>query len=357
MQRWNEAQLWLTCFPVVPEHVARPWDAADEFIFRSVPLNKPTLVINDRHGALSCLFDDHCSLVDSACAIEAIHKNRAHNSPQGCCKVVTHESEIQNGQLQAVIKAPKNFEQLKFWLAICSERLVEGGEIWLAGMAKHMPVAWLQWLEAHCEHYQQYRIEKKARLIKLVKPASVTPKTQGYIYNGLNFSALPGVFSGNKLDIGSQSLLPHLGIISGGTVADIGCGNGLLSLLIKQKSPNTRVIACDDSMLAVRSAFNNAQSNNIDIEVLHSNALDKVNETLDWVVCNPPYHDGHKELTNIAATMFDHSSTKLKPGGQLLVVANRHLPYGKILHRLFRNVDVLKRDSKFNVYICQKAAS
>lgn len=357
MMLWKDAGLQLTCFPEVPEHVAKPWDAGDEFIFRTVPLSKATLVINDRHGALSCLLEDHYNLVDSACAIQAIERNRSFNTSNGRCQIVTHEDAIPADIQQAVIKIPKNLEQLKFWLSICSQRLIEGGEIWLAGMAKHIPVAWLQWLEANSDSYEQYRIEKKARLLKLTNPVNCKTKPQGYQFQGLNLTALPGVFSRNKLDIGSQSLLPHLGIISGGTVADIGCGNGLLSLVIKRQCPDAQLIACDDSMVAVRSAADNAEANNLDIRTVHSNALDEVGDVLDWVVCNPPYHDGHKELTNIAATMFKHSASKLKSGGRLLVVANRHLPYEKMLRRLFPKVEIRGRDSKFNVYLCQKAAS
>lgn len=357
MTHWKEADLQLSCFPEVPEHVARPWDAADEFIFHQVPRNKPTLIINDRHGALSCLFADHYNLVDSACALQAIATNRSQNRITGNCQVVTHEREISALPQQAVIKIPKNLDQLKFWLNICSEHLNNQADIWLAGMAKHIPVSWLQWLEAHCDGYEQFRIEKKARLIKLNNPFDCQVKKQGYQFRSLTVDALPGVFSRNKLDIGSQVLLPHLEMISGGTIADVGCGNGLLSLVIKQQCPTARLIACDDSMLAIRSTADNASNNQLDIEVVHSNALDNVNEPLDWVVCNPPYHDGHKELTNIAATMFRHASEKLNAGGQLLVVANRHLPYEKMLQRLFPKVKILSRDSKFNVYLCQKAAN
>ncbi len=80
--------------------------------------------------------------------------------------------------------------------------------------------------------------------------------------------------------------------------------------------------------------------------------LSSVEETLDTVICNPPFHDGHKQLTSIAESMFHESFHQLRSGGELLVVANRHLPYTKVLKRLFRNVELISDDKRFNIYRC-----
>ncbi len=53
MPVWETTGLTLSCHPPVPDHIALPWDAADDYLLTRVePLD--TLTINDRYGALSC---------------------------------------------------------------------------------------------------------------------------------------------------------------------------------------------------------------------------------------------------------------------------------------------------------------
>lgn len=355
MSYWPETQLTLECFPRLPEHVSMPWDAADSFLSRQLDRHAETLIINDRHGALACSFKQHQSWCDSACAIAARINNLQNNFPadeiQAAC---TDNSNIDWIQVkQVAIKIPKNFDQLKYWLHHCQNNLPDNTPIYLAGMAKHIPVSWLNWLETHCGQYHQSRIEKKARLLTLSKLHIPAPKKSGYRNDSLKLDATPGVFSGNKLDIGSRVILPYLTVIDQGTVCDLGCGNGLLGLTIKQNQPHCRVIATDDSYVATQSAMSNAKTNQLEIEVRHGNCLAAVSEQLDWVVCNPPYHDGHKELTNIAINMFRESQQRLSKDGQMLIVANRHLPYQKELTRLFKHVDSIHKDNKFTIFHCK----
>lgn len=357
MPYWKEADLQLECYPKVAEHVARPWDSADEYLLRETNTSLPTLIINDRHGALSCLYPQQQNWIDSACSINAIQQNREKNRrPTLASELIKNEQQINSTLQQVVIKLPKNFEQLKFWLFHCGQQLPANTRYWLAGMTKHIPIAWLNWLERHSDHYQQFRIIKKARLIAFNAPRIDSPKSMGYQLDDIKLMALPGVFSRSKLDIGSQVLLPFLNDllsdITNQTVCDLGCGNGLLALTIKKNHPHAHVIATDDSYTAVRASEYNAKHNKLKLETYHGNALSQINEPLDWVICNPPYHDGHKELTHIAMTMFKQSAQKLKDNGKLLLVANRHLPYRKTLNKYFLDVKLLSANPKFNVFLC-----
>lgn len=353
MTYWPDTKLELECYPKVPDHIARPWDAADEYLFREVNTTLPTLIINDRYGALSCLFPEQSCWIDSACAIQSAKANRERNNIQANTINLTNGTPIPPQTQQVVIKIPKSFDLLKFWLTKCQQELPQDTEYWLAGMAKHIPVSWLNWLQQHSQQYQQYRIEKKARLIRLTRPNITAPKNNSYHHEGLTITTPPGVFARNNIDIGSQVLIPHLRQINHGTVCDLGCGNGLLSLIMKKQRPELTVIATDDSWLAQQTTVYNAQNNNLAIRAYHGNALEAIRDPLDWVVCNPPYHDGHKELTNIAINMFEQAAAKLKPDGGLLVVANRHLPYLKPLRNNFAQVKVTEQTSKFSVYLCK----
>lgn len=349
--QWQDLKLKLECWPPLPEHIAKAWDAADEYLWQECDKNASTLIINDRYGALACALPHAQRWLDSLSAAQAaehnlirqqIHATPAFFAPDCLPKVK-----------QVLIKVPKNFELLHFYLATCQAQLPEDTHYLLAGMAKHWPINWLKWLEEH-SHYHQLPLLKKARLVQLkLKALPRLALWRGYEYAGIKFEALPGVFARDKLDIGSRVLLentPHLY----GDLCDLGCGNGLLGLSLAQKNRLSSLTLCDDSYLALRSAEHNAQQHsNLPIRCIHSDGLAQVSGQFDFILCNPPFHDGHKELTNIALRMFTQSQKQLKAGGALLVIANRHLPYLGALKKHFKRVDSLAADTRFSLYQCQ----
>ena len=361
MPVWENTGLTLSCHPLVPDHIALPWDAADDYLLTRIEPLK-TLTINDRHGALSCALAargmDGINWHDSACACEATRRNHQSNQlPLANDQLILDEDQIPSTVRQVLIKLPKNLEQLKYWLQCCRERLPADTRYLLAGMVKHMPVSWLNWLEQEVATYRQERVVRKARLLELTFAPAVkkTDIWRGYqTATGLTLSGLPGVFSRQQHDIGSRVLLQHTDLPFSGRLCDLGCGNGLLGLTLKQAHPELDVILTDDSWLAVCSARHNAIQNKLDVSLNHGDILAGIEEPLDWIVCNPPFHDGHKQLTNIAERMFEQSAAALVSGGHLLVIANRHLPYAGKLRKEFHTVEVLSSDSRFSVYLCQK---
>lgn len=79
-------------------------------------------------------------------------------------------------------------------------------------------------------------------------------------------------------------------------VCDLGCGTGLLGLLLLQRQPDLRVIGVDIQEAAVRLAEKAAQENRLTdrLTFYHSN-LREVKPLFpsggfDLVVCNPPYY-------------------------------------------------------------------
>ncbi len=53
----------------------------------------------------------------------------------------------------------------------------------------------------------------------------------------LQICALPGVFSQNRLDVGTAVLLPHLSQVTSGKIADLGCGAGVISAYLAKLNP------------------------------------------------------------------------------------------------------------------------
>lgn len=350
--------LSLTCWPPVPEHIARAWDAADELLLQH-PLIATTstqpIIINDRYGALQTALPNAHVWSDSRAALASAQRNLTANQRTQTGLVFWQEQELPTQSSLVLIKAPKQFEQLQFWLSECQQRLPTDTAYLISGMVKHWPISWLNWLEQHAGSYQQSPIQRKARLVEvqLDKPVPAPKAWLGYRHNDIEFKALPGVFARERIDIGSSVLLANYSLKLNGVVCDLGCGNGLLGLTLAKQFELQKLILTDDSFVAVRSARFNAEQAGIHADVRHGDCLEAVNEELDWVLCNPPFHDGHKQLTNIAANMFRESADRLKADGQMLIIANRHLPYVPLLKRYFKTVNSLGKDPRFSIYHCQ----
>lgn len=352
MPVWNTTGLSLSCYPPLPDHVAQPWDAADDYLLLQARPAE-TLIVNDRFGALTCALPQAAIWNDSASALFSANENlRANQLPDAAERTVAGLDAVARTVQQVLLRLPKNQEQLGYWLNQIASQCPDA-TILLAGMARHIPVSLLKWLQANSAEYEQLPIERKARLMR-IRGWRQPPQQlyKGYNSAGLTLEALPGVFAREKLDIGSQVLLQHLQLPAEGTVIDLGCGNGLLALSVASQNPLLKVIATDDSAVAVLSARHNAGLNRLNIDVRHGDILQAVNEKADLILCNPPFHDGHKQLTNIAQRMFEESRQHLYAHGVLYVIANRHLPYRPLLNRLFRKVSVISSDPRFSVYRC-----
>jgi 16S rRNA (guanine1207-N2)-methyltransferase/23S rRNA (guanine1835-N2)-methyltransferase len=166
------------------------------------------------------------------------------------------------------------------------------------------------------------------------------------------------VFSREKLDQGARFFLQHLPTLQDGqTVIDLGCGNGVLALcLLSQiKESQTKDVALwcyDESYMAVESAklsigYNLPQQLHQCHFVVDDCLTRHSDNSCDWVLCNPPFHQQQAITSHIASQMFSDAKRVLKPGGRLRIVANRHLAYYESLKRLFGNCRQLAADPKF----------
>ena len=69
----------------------------------------------------------------------------------------------------------------------------------------------------------------------------------------------------------------------------------------------------------------------------------------EWVVTNPPFHRGRKADPGLGQAIIRAAAAALRPGGRLVLVANRQLPYEAELARSFGAVEQLALDGGFKV--------
>jgi 16S rRNA (guanine1207-N2)-methyltransferase len=158
----------------------------------------------------------------------------------------------------------------------------------------------------------------------------------------------PGVFSWDRIDAGSALLVEHLPPLAG-RGADFGCGIGFLSRAVLASPAVTHLTLLDIDRRAVAQA-----AKNIDTERAAILWRDVTKETslsgLDFVIMNPPFHDGGIEDRTLGQRFIERAAAALRSGGVLWMVANRHLPYESVLQPLFYRVTLKAERDGFKLY-------
>ena len=73
-------------------------------------------------------------------------------------------------------------------------------------------------------------------------------------------------------------------------------------------------------------------------------------EPVDHVVTNPPFHTGRAAEPELGQDFIRAAAEMLKPKGSLWLVANRQLPYEKVLEATFSSVKPLGTHPSFKVF-------
>jgi 16S rRNA (guanine1207-N2)-methyltransferase len=166
---------------------------------------------------------------------------------------------------------------------------------------------------------------------------------------GLGLWSQPGVFSWDRLDPGSALLLGHLPSLAG-RGADLGCGVGVLARRILESQAVTALALVDIDRRAVDAARLNVADPRAAFAWDDVRRLGVVPEELDFVVTNPPFHDGGAEDRGLGLAFIAAAAAALRRGGTLWLVANRGLPYEAALEAAFARVQRHAEAGGYKVY-------
>jgi 16S rRNA (guanine1207-N2)-methyltransferase len=164
------------------------------------------------------------------------------------------------------------------------------------------------------------------------------------------------VFAGPALDHGTRLLLGTADRWAPADAVrdavDLGCGTGLLAVVLARRYPGARVVATDRSAAAVASARATAVANGVAdrIEADRDDAGARLPDaSADVMVLNPPFHDRAAVSTDAAHRMFAAAGRVLRPGGELWCVFNTPLRHRPALERAVGPTEHVAQDRRFTV--------
>jgi len=366
------AQLDLIRQPDQTNDPLQAFDAADEYLLnhlheQGLIRDARVLVLNDGFGALSCALAPHCQVTssgDSFLGALALQKNLARNDLPADSVTFVPASGTAEGPFDWVlIRVPKTLALLEEQLIRLHGQLAPGARVVAAGMIKHLPRAAGELLEQYIGPLQASLAVKKARLLFATpepQPVPVSPYPTRYRLEkpALELVNHANVFCREGLDIGTRAFLPHLPKALGAMrVADLGCGNGVLGIAYALSNPQAQLTLVDESFMAVQSARENWQAalGGRSVSIRAGDGLaEQAADSLDMVLCNPPFHQQQVVGDFLAWRMFQQARAALVTGGALWIVGNRHLGYHAKLKRLFRGVEQVAATPKFVILRASK---
>jgi 16S rRNA (guanine1207-N2)-methyltransferase len=346
-------------------------EAIDEKPNRPADLTGSVVVFGDRTGELV----RGLVALDPGCAPVLITDSfLAARTPgaRAAARVLTTQQEPPERIDVLIVRIPKSLALLEDQLRRLAPRLHQGSMVVGTGKAVEIHTSTLALLDRLVGPTRTSLAVRKARLIfttpaaasaGISPAASENPWPLSYqlpvdkklgAVSGRTVTNHAGVFSADHLDIGTRFMLEHLPLRRGPEhVVDLGCGNGVLGLAAALANPAARLTFLDESFPAVASAratfARNLPPQRLEqAEFLAADSLEPVPDAdVDLVLNNPPFHSHRATSDETAWAMFTGSRRVLRPGGELWVVANRHLGYHGKLRRVFGDCETVASSAKF----------
>lgn len=247
----------------------------------------------------------------------------------------------------ALVIAPRSRAQLRGWISDAAGRMPAGAPVWVDGLRTDGIESALRDLEAICGRGEMIAMSH-GRIAAFRTPGPIAQWTAACSVVAGGFVTLPGVFSADGPDPGSQALAAALPERIGPRVVDLGAGWGWLSGRILEREAVASLTLVEADHVALCCARRNIADPRATF--LWADATGSLpGLQADTVVMNPPFHAGRTGDPSLGAAFITTAARLLSPSGVLWMVANRHLPYEATLAAHFRDVAELPGTASFKI--------
>ena len=184
-----------------------------------------------------------------------------------------------------------------------------------------------------------------------VRDFSATWKASVPGIDPLTFTSFPGCFCHRRQDEGGLALaevvskdlsssIQHSSL-NPRRLLDMGCGCGLVGLLIARAVKGVSLVGVDSHSRAIEAANLNAQALGVEAEMILSDngTPARMDGTFDVFVGNPPYYSDYR----IAEVFLDTAKRALKPGGVCYTVCKNAAGLEPVQRQYFPDVEIIRR--------------
>jgi 16S rRNA (guanine1207-N2)-methyltransferase/23S rRNA (guanine1835-N2)-methyltransferase len=391
----NDKQLKLSRFPLAQVNRSlQAWDSSDEYLLNHIKSEQlisgssRVLIFNDAFGALTTSF---CTPLDVnlpdklpsdllSDKTDVFCINDSYVSSQGIAHNISQNqlSDSNITQLNSLDSLPLNVDVILFKIpksksllvaqliqiknSISQDNINKDTVFIAADRAKEIHSSTLKLFEKYLGTSTTSLAVKKSRLVfcqfdqKQIHKSpfpTVWPLSNNTLNRDFIISNHANVYAREKLDIGARYFIENLPYVKPNSqVIDLGCGNGVIGLTILANQQTACIQFVDESHMAITSAKINIETNLAEFAnqcQFHLNdCLTNIeSNSVDLILCNPPFHQQTATTDHIARQMFKDSHRVLKKGGELRIIGNRQLAYHIKLKRIFGNEKLIASNEKF----------
>ncbi|ERG88985.1 MAG: ribosomal RNA small subunit methyltransferase C [halophilic archaeon J07HX5] len=298
----------------------------------------------------------------SARATECCRTNVDRNEVEEVTVELVPWAPVESCTYDRVLFAPKPYTPAD----VNMERLVRGlaatvpeGHCYVAGTEPTGIDAYAELLEALCEEVIQVETDADCTVYRATRPPDFTPGNQieerefrssvgDYT---CRFVTIPGLFSWEELDTGTEALLRHTSVPDGAQMLDLACGYGPVGAFVGART-DCEVYATDDSVLMTTFARRNYERNGVTPAAVETDdCLDAFpDRTFGAILLNPPTHAGK----GVTWKMFQSACAALADDGELWLVYNEIMNYERVLRSEFGlNTKVVASVETFDVTVAR----
>lgn len=268
------------------------------------------------------------------------------------------EAEADGALASMVLVAPPGTLERRYILALALRKLAPGAELIAlapkdkggARLKAELEAMGCVVAEAARRHHRICTVTRPAALVGL---DATIAEGEARFLPALGFTTQPGVFSWDRIDAGTALLIGHLPRLAG-RGADLGCGIGVLARAALASSAVSHLALVDLDRRALDAAKANLGEDRVSRLWADLRQPQPDLKNLDFVVTNPPFHDGGAEDKALGQTFVRRAADMLKNRGSLWLVANRHLPYEAVLAPLFKTVALKAETGGYKIYEATK---
>ena len=157
-----------------------------------------------------------------------------------------------------------------------------------------------------------------------------------------------GVFSKDKFDYGTRLLLDSIDISKlSGNVLDLGCGIGVVGIILGTINENINIDMIDINDRAISLVRDNLTLNKVKANVFSSDVYSNVNKKYDYIITNPPIRAGKEVVRKFLLGGYDY----LNDNGILYFVMRKDHGVKSMIKELENkyNVTIINKDKGFYI--------